>query len=200
MPRHLLLLAAAAAGSAAAIEITIDASHVLHEANPMYMGCHSDSGFVHEVTGWSSQMLFGEMFERPPNTTTPGQSSYAWQHVVDKALGSRATIATDPAQNFSVSETSAGWPSQRISVAAGPAGGAAGLANRGLGNEGLYLKKGMEYEVNHPQCTMSLDMSRPFPDAPRFQQTQRTLRGVFRGTSSPPVRCCPGWRFLQPFR
>ena len=31
------------------VDIDIDASKVLHEANPMYMGCHSDSGFVHEV-------------------------------------------------------------------------------------------------------------------------------------------------------
>jgi hypothetical protein len=51
-------------GAADAVDITIDAAKVLHPMNPLYMGCHSDSGFVHEVTGWSSQMLFGESFER----------------------------------------------------------------------------------------------------------------------------------------
>ena len=113
-------------------------------------GCHSDSGFVHEVRGWSSQMIFGESFESPPNGTKPGQSSYAWQSVVDASLGSRATIALDTTRPF------AGQASQRISIAAaaggafggagGTAGGTAGVANRGLGNEGLYLQAGKEYE------------------------------------------------------
>lgn len=31
------------------VDIDIDATKVLHQANPLYMGCHSDSGFVHEV-------------------------------------------------------------------------------------------------------------------------------------------------------
>ena len=33
-----------------------------------------------------------------------------------------------------------------IHIAAGSGSGSAGVANRGLGNEGLYLKSGMEYE------------------------------------------------------
>ena len=129
----------------AAIDISVDAGKVLHPMNERYMGCHSDSGFVHEVTGWSSQMLFGESFERPPNTTTPGQSSYAWQHVL-KPPATKATITLDPTKNFS------NWPTQKISIAAAGAstsagaGWSAGLANRGLGNEGLYIKEGMEYE------------------------------------------------------
>ena len=59
------------------------------------MGCHSDSGFVHEVTGWSSQMLFGESFERPPAATKPGQSSYAWQTVVDAQVERLRAVADD---------------------------------------------------------------------------------------------------------
>ena len=132
----LLVPGFSAPNAADEIKISIDASKVLHAANPMYMGCHSDSGFVHQVTGWSSQMVFGESFERPPAATKPGQSSYAWQAVVDAAVAGGATVALDPTKNFS------GWPSMAISLsgAANAAGaGAAGVANRGLGNEGLYL-------------------------------------------------------------
>ena len=39
---------------------------------------------------------------RPPNTTTAGQSSYAWQTVVDASVD--ATIGLDASNNFS------GWP------------------------------------------------------------------------------------------
>ena len=123
--------------------INIDAKSVLHKANPMYMGCHSDSGYVHEVTGWSSQMLFGESFERPQEGVREGISSYAWQTVIDSTVAGRATVALDATRNFS------GWPSMSITlskVAAGAASGIAGVANRGLGNEGLYLLPGKQYE------------------------------------------------------
>ena len=76
----------------------------------------------------------------PPNTTKHGQSSYAWQPVVDKSLGSRATISLDTTTPFS------GQASQKIQIVSGSGSGSAGLANRGLGNEGFYLKAGMEYE------------------------------------------------------
>ena len=63
----MLLLFHAVSVALSPIKISVDASKKLHAMNPLYLGCHSDSGFVHEVTGWSSQMLFGEMFEAPPN-------------------------------------------------------------------------------------------------------------------------------------
>lgn len=85
-------------------------------------------------------MLFGESFEMPPNTTQPGQSSYAWQHVVSPAVAARATIGLDSATAFSAQ------PSQKIAIGAGPGAGTAGLANRGLGNEGLYIQAGKPYE------------------------------------------------------
>ena len=135
-------------------------------------------------------MIFGESFERPPNTTgdqhaccngtpnttaTPvlpaayliysddgnallarasgstkpdhsaccavaGQSSYAWQPAISPSLSSRATSTEDTAHPFS------GRASQKITIAAGAGTGSAGLANRGLGNEGLYFQQGKEYE------------------------------------------------------
>jgi hypothetical protein len=38
----------------------------------MFMGCHSDSGFVHEPRGFYAQMIFGESFEKlPPDLSAP---------------------------------------------------------------------------------------------------------------------------------
>lgn len=85
-------------------------------------------------------MIFGESFERPPNTTVAGQSSYAWQPAISPSLSSRATSTEDTAHPFS------GRASQKITIAAGAGTGSAGLANRGLGNEGLYFQQGKEYE------------------------------------------------------
>ena len=134
------LLSALAASSSPSLDINIDTSHVQHQVNPLYMGCHSDSGFVHQVRGWSSQMVFGESFEAPQAQDTPGQSSYAWQPQVSAAIAARANITLDSARPF------AGQASQHISIAAGAGAGSAGLANRGLGNEGLYLEGGKPYE------------------------------------------------------
>ena len=134
-----LLALALAAAPAEPLAISVG-SHVEHAVSESFMGCHSDSGFVHQVRGWSAQLVFGESFEAPPNRTKPGQSSYAWQPVISPALRARATIAGDPARPF------AGQSSQRIAITSGAGTGTAGLANRGLGNEGLYLEAGKPYE------------------------------------------------------
>lgn len=85
-------------------------------------------------------MIFGESFESPPNTTEYGQSTYAWQRVIDTSLGDRASVVRDTAMAFS------GQASQKITITAGHGGGSAGLANRGLGNEGLYFVAMKPYE------------------------------------------------------
>ena len=54
--------------------------------NPLYMGCHSDSGFVHQVRGFSSQMIFGESFEAPQANVTAGKSADAWSFGVDSGV------------------------------------------------------------------------------------------------------------------
>jgi alpha-L-arabinofuranosidase len=121
------------------LNIHIDTKTPTHDVSPLYMGCHSDSGFVHEVRGWSSQMIFGESFEDPQKVTPkapPGQSSYAWQEVISPKTV--ANISSDAVNVF------AGQASQRISITSGS--GTAGLANRGLGNEGFYFVANKEYE------------------------------------------------------
>ena len=52
----------------------------------------------------------------------------------------QGTVHLDRTNNFS------GWPSMSLQIKAGAAEGTAGIANRGLGNEGLYFKQGVPYE------------------------------------------------------
>lgn len=56
MPLLSSLVSILAAGSPSTT-ITVKTGAPLHEVNKMYMGCHSDSGFVHQVRGFSSQMV-----------------------------------------------------------------------------------------------------------------------------------------------
>jgi hypothetical protein len=103
----------------------------------MYMGCHSDSGFVHQVRGFSSQMVFGESFERPPaNVTGSGKSSYAWSHAIDG--GATGSVAPDTVKTFHSVE------SRKLKMTKGT--GSVGLANRALANEGMYFEAAKEYE------------------------------------------------------
>eukprot|EP00040_Diaphanoeca_grandis_P032005 m.192845 g.192845 ORF g.192845 m.192845 type:complete len:808 (-) comp32486_c0_seq1:486-2909(-) len=55
------------------ITVDVDPSNVTHQINPLFMGCHSDSGFTHEPRGFYAQMVLGESFEQlPPQLTTKG--------------------------------------------------------------------------------------------------------------------------------
>jgi alpha-L-arabinofuranosidase len=88
-------------------------------------------------------MIFGESFEDPQKIspkTNVGQSSYAWQSQVSSGLV--ANISLDLNKAF------AGQASQHIVISPGTSTGSdsAGVSNRGLGNEGLYLRAGKEYE------------------------------------------------------
>ena len=63
--------------AAATFTITVGAKPT-HTVNPLYFGCHSDSGFTHQVRSFSSQMIFGESFEAPQKNCSYGESAYAW--------------------------------------------------------------------------------------------------------------------------
>lgn len=93
------------------------------------MGCHSDSGFTHQVKGFYSQLIFGESFEGAPGAPN------TWPNPVTSgsAQGS-ATLDGDPFH---------GRQSLKVQFQSGV--GVVGLANRGLGNEGLFLESNRDY-------------------------------------------------------
>ena len=63
--RGLLLLGAlpSRAAAAGAASITVH-GNATHPVSPLYLGCHSDSGFAHQPRGFYAQMVVGESFEQ----------------------------------------------------------------------------------------------------------------------------------------
>lgn len=108
--------------------VIVRADEVLHTVNPLYMGCHSDSGFTHQPRGLYAQMVFGEVFEFG-----------LWPNAVQSGAPS-ASVTLDGTRKFN------SFPSLAISFPAGAADAYAGVANRGLGNEGLVFAGGQSYE------------------------------------------------------
>jgi hypothetical protein len=151
MPRNLTLLAAAlvaaslspqptsAAGAAAVmvrVGLNIDAANKTHRVRSLDMGCHSDTGYSHQPMGLHAQRIYGPSFESAPvNARTDG---IGW---VDVSSGSGAKAEQDTTTSFH------GTASEKLTLSPGSAGGrAAAVANRGLGNEGLYFEGQKEYE------------------------------------------------------
>lgn len=114
-----------------------------HRVNPLYLGCHTDLGFTHQDYGFSSQMVFGESFEKPQPNCTYGEAANAWGF--SPCLGCNATSTLEAAV---VAPAMHGASSRRLSIGAPATHGAtlAALYNRGLGNEGFFLEAGRPYE------------------------------------------------------
>lgn len=129
--------AVAAATPTFTVSVATD-SPPTHTVNPLYFGCHSDSGFTHQVRGFSSQMIFGESFERPQGNVSYGQAANAWSFESCAGCTASSTLLTD-----TVAPAMHGASSTRVVVDKGTY---AALRNRGLGNEGLYLEGGKPYE------------------------------------------------------
>lgn len=111
------------------IGVKIDSS-ATHTPSRLYLGCHSDSGYTHQPRGFYSQLVFGESFEEVPGSYEP------WLNVT-----SSGAIAT---ASFSTTVAKQGSRSLNLSYTSGS--GVVGMANRGLGREGLYLEGGKDYE------------------------------------------------------
>ena len=81
--RWVWLVAGLAAARGAPIHIDVDPTNVTHTVNPLFMGCHSDSGYTHQPRGFFAQMILGEvgpMLETPPiQTTSAALTSRNWQ-------------------------------------------------------------------------------------------------------------------------
>ena len=95
------------------------------------MGCHSDTGYVHQARGFSSQLLYGESFEAAPG------EPHTWQATIHAATAN-ATVELLSGDGLH------GQTALHLKYNSGH--GLAALANRGLHNEGLYLQKGKTYE------------------------------------------------------
>ena len=67
------------------VALTINVSNVTHTVEPRSMGCHSDSGYVHNSRALYSEMLYGVCFDS-------GLGS-SWTRLAADAEGA---VTTDP--------------------------------------------------------------------------------------------------------
>jgi len=143
------LLGAAAGTSAAPTEITVSTNVTNPHVNKRWMGCHSDYGFAQTPRGFYANLVYNPSFANYGECDTSkgcvasskvmgtpsdwhcssGEGGRQGQDVWD------ATIAT--------STSSSSRPSVSIE---GAAARDAYVANRGVGNAGLYLEAGKPYE------------------------------------------------------
>ena len=163
---------AEAEGTVTAVDVVVDGSQT-HPVSPLYLGCHSDSGFVHQPRGFYAQMVVGESFEQNMEGICDPS---CWTYFKDPSVQSSVGISDAPkfsqGLNHSVANPAANWGSGgfhgqhylKASVNNQPAtpdipgepgtgqpgspdySGGAGARNRGLGNEGFLLHRGRGYE------------------------------------------------------
>jgi hypothetical protein len=119
--------------TAPSVALTVDVGTPTHTLNARVRGCHSDSGYVQQPRGLSAQMVYGEAFEKG-TFSAPSP----WYAEVDPGVD--ASIDHDPAMPFN--KLSSG--SCRLNFTDGT--GRAGLVNRAMGGEGMYLVGGRPYE------------------------------------------------------
>ena len=141
----LLLPMSAATPASAPVTLRVaSASATTHQLNPLHLGCHSDSGFTHQVYGFSSQMIFGESFERPQPNVTYGQAADAWSYGACTSCGASSVL-----DHSTVAPAMHGASSRNLTIKRRASGGEptlAALFNRGLANEGLFFEGGKPYE------------------------------------------------------
>ena len=147
----IMLYASLLCVAAAPPNVLFSVGETLHKINKLYRGCHSDSGFTHQVRGFYSQMIFGESFEKPQQNATKGVSADAWAFVPCGA----GCVASSEIINHTIAPAHHGASSRKITIykaaAAAPQQQSlalpfAGLRNRALANEGMYLEAGKPYE------------------------------------------------------
>jgi hypothetical protein len=135
---RLALLAASttAAWAATAPTVTVFTANTSnHAVSKKWMGCHFDPGYVNQPRGWTSNMIYGSGFTDGTNVASVPSWNTAMGY---NASGSVAMCPTTvfnsrPTLQFEVDE----GPADRLNAWA---------SNRGLGNEGLFLEPGQEYE------------------------------------------------------
>ena len=117
------------------VEIQIDAlGPSTHIVNPLFFGCHSDSGYGHQVRGLYSQLVWGESFEIGGDVDSG--ASNGWTSV----FRDQGQVELDRTQ------ARHGWASKRLTVTKAQGHGGVGVANLGLGSEGIYFEGGKLYE------------------------------------------------------
>ena len=124
------------------IKVDIDPTNVTHSVNPLYMGCHLDLGYSHQPQALFSQMVYSASYELgdPTQKWDPVKTpnGIGWVPFAETAdvKGNMTFDASTTLTNHStlhLTKTDTGT-------------GVYGVANRGLGHEGLVFQGSKSYE------------------------------------------------------
>ena len=119
------------------VNVSVNPANVTHSVNPLFNGCHSDSGYAHQARGLYSQMVLDESFE-DLNLTNAQTHDNPWRLYATESASANQSAWIDSAVAFH------GHSSLGLRYSDGD--GLFGLANRGLGHEGLVFRADREYE------------------------------------------------------
>eukprot|EP00055_Hartaetosiga_balthica_P017725 m.122044 g.122044 ORF g.122044 m.122044 type:complete len:822 (+) comp9387_c1_seq3:100-2565(+) len=109
--------------------ISLNPTSITHGIDPLFMGCHSDTGFVHQGRGFFSQLVFGESFE----DLSKFEDSY-W--ILSNNSEGSATITAGGMHGQSMLQV------KRITAGSSMVG----AFNKGLGNEGFFIEEKKLYD------------------------------------------------------
>lgn len=146
VPAQLLLLAsrcAAASSTAPTVSqhnFSVRLGAVTHEVPQRHMGCHLDSGFGQELLGLRSNIVFSPSFEYGDPTEEPDPEK------TPEGLGWVLSTGSGKAQGALEMRADALHGKSALGVKYYGGSGALGVANRGIGSEGLYLSGHKPYE------------------------------------------------------
>lgn len=121
------------------IAVEVDMVNVTHRLRPLDMGCHSDTGYSHQPRNLYAQKIYGSSFEFDYLPAPgPKKTGAGW-----RPDGSGWTSVSVGAGNTDTRITGGtalhGQASVNLTFNGAVGSGRAAVANRGLGNEGLYL-------------------------------------------------------------
>eukprot|EP01051_Picozoa_sp_SAG22_P002252 SAG22_NODE_99_length_20560_cov_128.669029_17_plen_268_part_00 len=139
------------------IAASVDMANTTHRLRPLDMGCHSDTGYSHQPRNLYAQKIYGSSFEfdyRPGSGPSgqPGQPPGPFHWRADGSGWSDASVGPGNTAERVCSTAKHGLCSVQLKNAA--ASGRPALANRGLGNEGLFLEGGKLYQVRQASYTL----------------------------------------------
>ena len=123
----------------AQLNFSVKLGAVTHHVTTRHMGCHLDSGFGQELLGLHSNIVFSPSFEYGDPTEEPDPEKNP------EGLG-WVLCATSKAQGALEMTSDALHGKSALGVKYYGGSGALGVANRGIGNEGIYLSGGKPYE------------------------------------------------------
>ena len=118
----LAALGCATAGGLLQLELTLDSARRAQPANRLLAACHLDEGYVHAARSLSALLLVGSAFDDAGST---------WNAFAPARGGLDDSVQFAGLSTFALSTS---------------AGGGGGVSNRGLGNEGLFVRAGEPYE------------------------------------------------------